>query len=80
MHRVNGNINIKSHLLSGSSGNGTLKGENIGSEDFFINIFFEEGNPISVNTKDNPLWLDIKKGDTVVEQCLGGKILYHPKF
>lgn len=73
--------------LKGSRGvfwgnvDGKLRGNSASSEDFFVNIYFEGGGaPISVNAKDNPLWLDIEVGDIVIEQRLNGVITYSPKF
>lgn len=79
VHKYDGHLasidgKFSSDFLSSTSGN--IHGESVGSEDFFVNIYFEEGDPISVNAKDSPLWLDLKPGDVVIEKMING-VLYH---
>lgn len=80
LNKVDGKLRMQAHLLSGSSGTGSIHGESIDCEDFFINIYFEDGKPISVNAKDNLFWLDVEKGDTVIEERLNGRIFHSLKF
>ena len=77
--QIDGKINLQSNFLSGTSGKGQISGESGGGEDFFINIYFKEGDPISVNASDNLLWLDIAPGDIVVETRELNKVCYTPK-
>lgn len=65
------------HFLSGSSG--SLHGESIGSEDFFVNIYFEEGETLYVDAKQDRKWLDVEPGDTIVERMLNGLVSYKIK-
>ena len=78
--KIDGSLVLNSHLLSGSSGNGKISGESVGGENFFINIYFKEGDPISVNAKDNPLWLDVAPGNIVIETRCQNKVYYSPKL
>jgi len=80
LNKIDGSINLNGRFLGGSDGRGAFKGEGMHCEDFFMNIFFEEGAPISVNAKENTLWLEVKEGDEVLEQSIGGKIIYTPMF
>ena len=75
LERLNGNISGH-HLLFSGGIEGNLKGEDMGSQDFFINLYFTEGEPLSVNAKENPLWLDIQAGDTVIESRTNGIMRY----
>ena len=63
------------HFLSGSSG--SLHGESMGSENFFINIYFQEGEPLYVDAKQDRKWLDVEPGDTIVERMLNGLVSYN---
>lgn len=65
-------------FLSGTSG--SFHGESCGSENFFINIYFDEGNPISVNARENPLWLDVEPGDIIIEKMINGLVSYAIKY
>ena len=65
------------HFLSGSSG--SLHGESMGSEDFFVNVYFEEGEPLYVDAKQDRKWLDVEPGDTIVERMLNGLVSYKIK-
>jgi len=64
-------------LLSGTSG--SIHGEGMGSQNFFINIYFDEGEPISVNAKENRLWMDVEPGDIVIEKMINGLVYYSIK-
>ncbi len=80
MSEIQGEIKGSKGLFYGTV-EGKVSGSSAFSEDFFVNIWFEEGgSPISVNAKENPLWLDVEPGDIVVEQYLNGRITYSPKF
>jgi hypothetical protein len=75
---IDGKISINGGFLFGSSGTGEISGEFDGGEDFIINLYFEDGPPVSVNAKDNPLWRDIVPGSKVLETRRHGKKYYMP--
>ncbi len=84
--KYDGNLSEITGKLKGSSGifggyvNGKISGSGVGSEDFFVNIYFEEGEPISVNAKENTFWLDVEPGNVVIEKRLNGFVTYTPKL
>ena len=80
LNKIDGSINLNGRFLGGSDGRGAFKGEGMHCEGLFMNIFFEEGPPISVNAKENTLWLEVKEGDEGLEQSIGGRIIYTPMF
>ena len=75
---IDGSVSLRGGLLSGTSGDGKIYGESAGGENFFINLYFEDGPPVSVNAKDNPLWLDIVPGSKILESRIQGKKYYTP--
>lgn len=80
MAKIEGNLHGSQVLFYGSGG-GKIKGESMSSKDFLINIFFEEDvPPISVNVKENQLWLEIEAGCIVIEKRVNGIVSYEPKF
>lgn len=78
MSKINGNGRIDGGILS-VSGNVNIQGEGMASQNFFINLYFEEGEPVSVCAKDNPLLLDIQPGDTLIEKSIHGFVFYEIK-
>jgi len=79
MAKIDGSLHGSRGIFYGSV-NGKIKGEAMSSEDFLINLFFEDRDPISVNAKENPLWLEIKDGSIVIEKRINGIVSYEPKF
>ncbi len=79
MSKIDGSISISGGMFY-ASGSGSIHGEARGSQNFFINLYFEEGDPVSVCAKDNPLFLDIEAGDTIIERSINGVVSYSPKF
>lgn len=79
MSKIDGSISISGGMFY-ASGSGSIHGEAMGSQNFFINLYFEEGDPVSVCAKDNPLFLDIEAGDTIIERSINGVVSYSPKF
>ncbi len=75
---IDGSASLRGGLLSGTSGDGRIYGESAGGENFFINLYFEDGPPVCVNAKDNPLWLDIVPGSKIIESRRQGKKYYTP--
>lgn len=75
---IDGSISLRGGILVSTSGDGRIYGESAGGENFFINLYFEDGPPVSVNAKDNPLWLDIVPGSKVLESRRQGKKYYTP--
>ncbi len=80
LNQINGKMELSGGLLTGTSGSGELSGEGMGSKNMFINIYFDGSDPISVNAKENTLWLDVEVGDTIVEKRINGKTHFTPKF
>lgn len=80
LNKIDGNFHLKGGLLSGSSGTGELKGEGMGSQNMFINIYFEDRAPITVNAKENQLWLDVEAGSIVLEKRVNGRTSFTPVF
>lgn len=75
MSQIDGKM--KGYFLAGSSG--SLHGESCGGEDFFINVYFNDGEPLYVNAKEDRKWLDVEPGDTVVEKVFNGLMSYQIK-
>ena len=65
-------------ILSGSSGR--IHGEGIGGDDFFVNLYFDDGTSASVSGKDNLFLLDVEVGDKVIEKRINNVVFYSPKF
>lgn len=80
LNKIDGNFHLKGGLLSGSSGTGELKGEGMETQNMFINIYFEDRAPITVNAKENQLWLDVEAGSTVLEKRVNGRTSFSPLF
>lgn len=76
LSKIDGKLN--SGFLGNGSGN--LHGEGMGSEDFFVNLYFEDGTSTSVSGKDNLRWLDVEVGDKVIEKRINNVIFYSPKM
>lgn len=77
--KYDGNLaKIDGHMtgqfLGGSSG--SLHGESMGSQGFYVNVYFDEGKPLFVNAKENQQWLDVEVGDKVIESSVNGLINY----
>ena len=77
---IDGSISLRGGIFVGTSGEGRISGESAGGENFFINLYFEDGPPVSVNAKDNPLWLDVVPGSKILESRRQGKMYYKPLF
>lgn len=75
MSELNGNYKSSDCLVDGSA-SGIAHGKNAGSEDFFVNIYFTEGEPLSINAKMNSLFLDVRPGDVIIESCQNGSVDY----
>ena len=46
----------------------------------FINVIFTDGDAITVNVKDNHLWLEIEPGSKVQETRINNVVSYSPVF
>lgn len=75
LNKINGSIELS--LLLGS---GELEGEGMGCQNMFVNVYFEDRAPITINAKENQLWLDVEVGTTVIEKRINGKTYFTPKF
>lgn len=75
LNKINGSIELGVLL-----GSGELEGEGMGCKNMFINVYFEDRAPITVNAKENQLWLDVEVGTTVIEKRINGKTYFTPKF
>mgnify|MGYP001065389261 CR=1 FL=1 len=80
LNKIEGSLRISGGFLTGSSGSGKIKGIGAGVEKMFINIYFDDRDPITVNAMENQLWLDVEEGDTVIERRINGKTSFFPKF
>ncbi len=60
------------HTRFSYSSTETGHGESMGSEDFFVNIYFYKGDPLSITGKESFLWLEANPGDTVLEERING--------
>lgn len=80
LNRIDGSLKLSGGLLCGTSGTGNISEEGMGSQNMFINIYFEDRDPITVNAKENQLWLDVEAGMTVIEKRINGRTSFAPKF
>ena len=80
LNKITGKIKLSAGAFGGTSGGGSISGEGMGTENMFINIFFEDRDPITVNAKENQLWLDVEEGMIVLEQRINGKTFFSPRF
>ena len=80
LNKITGKIELSAGVFGGTSGEGSISGEGMGTKNMFINIFFEDRDPITVNAKENQLWLDVEEGMIVLEQRINGKTFFSPRF
>lgn len=80
LNRIDGSLKLSGGLLCGTSGSGNISGDGMGSQNMFINIYFDDRAPITVNAKENQLWLDVEAGMTVIEKRINGRTFFTPKF
>lgn len=78
LNKLEGKIELRSALLHGTSGDGYMKGEGMQCPNFFINVYFDDHDPLTVNAAENQLWLDVEVGDTVIEQRIKGRTSFIP--
>ena len=76
LSKLDGHMN--GGFLGGSSGR--IRGDEMGSDSFFVNLYFEDGTSASVSGKDNLFLLDVEVGDKVIEKRINNVVFYSPKF
>jgi len=50
------------------------------NENMFMSIFFENGKSIVIDAKEDPSWLTVQKGDTVIQKRMDGRKLFSPRL
>lgn len=73
MSKMNGKVSRNSFW---GAIDGNIKAEGSSSENFYINVYFTEGNPLAVDAKQNQLFMDLVPGDTVCETMINGNCSY----
>ncbi len=75
MSKLEGHISGGFTLVSGNI-EGNIEGGSSGSQNFYVNVYFTEGDPLTVNVRENPLYMDLLPGDTIQERMTNNLVTY----
>ena len=70
----------RSWITGKSSQKGYTEDKDMSYDNTFINIIFEDGDAITVDVKNNYLWLEVEPGNKVQETRINNVVSYSPVF
>ena len=81
MRIISSSAQGKRSMITGtSSKRGYTEDKDMSYDNTFINVIFTDGDAITVNVKDNHLWLEIEPGSKVQETRINNVVSYSPVF